>query len=93
MTLPLLAQLRHAATDADRAALLLRLPDVVVARDALLLSTICTAALFREGITYVACRSAVLAAVRDGEGLLPPEVAMPMTASRLRLVAIARGEP
>lgn len=74
--LELIAAFGAAASDCDRAAVLLILSDAHLLEAQQALRVGCARAKFEAGIDFVNCRVALLEARRDASGLLPAEVAI-----------------
>lgn len=87
--LPVVDQLRDAAGDAERAALLLRLPDSVILACAEDLIDACAG--FGAGGRYLRARVVALHAVRSEAGLLAPAFTLPLIGARTALRMIAAG--
>jgi len=82
-------QILRADDDAQRAGILLRIPDLVIAgRDKELIEA-CQACQFADGAAYVTVRAAVVSATRDETGQLPAEHADRLERCRCGMVAIA----
>lgn len=85
-------EILRADSDAVRAAILLRIPDLVLAQKAEVLSEACTACQFGEGAGYISVRLSVACANRDPNGRLPSGMARLLEMWRCSMVALAAGE-
>ncbi len=86
---PVVAQLAAAASHGERAAILLRLPDVAIHFDCPALHRVCMAAGFRQGISFLALRLACLNAVRTLDGRLPRELGDALDETRAMLADLS----
>lgn len=82
-------QILRADTDADRARILLRLPDLLLTQKADVLREACQACDFNDGVHYIDVRSSVCSATRDAEGQLPPGQLAALEFWRRGMVSIA----
>lgn len=82
-------QLHEATTDAERAGILLRLPDALVAAEVEQLQAACVEGGFPLGRDYLAIRHSQQSAVRDRQGNLPDQVAEQLEYWRRGMVAIS----
>lgn len=87
--LPIVRQMHEADGDAARAAILLALPDLVLAKHAEVFAAACRRARFDGGEEFVFVRAAALRAVRDRMGNLPAETALHLAGLRKLMVAVA----
>jgi hypothetical protein len=85
---PIIRQMHEAETDADRARLLLNVPDGVLAKYAGVFAAACRRAGFVGGESYVALRVSAFAAVRDDMGNLPRPLTLALKDARTELVAV-----
>ena len=90
--MPVARRLLEAGSDRDRAAMLLRLPDAIMASEADALSEACRTAGFHHGVSFVEMRANALHRVRDAHGLLPEPVAVELEAYRLGLSKYVAGD-
>lgn len=89
--LPIVAQLLAAGSDAERAQILLRLPDALVFEQRMQLSRACLAVGFRRGALYIAARISAFVAVRGKNGTLPGHLETIQNEVRAELAALACG--
>lgn len=82
-------QILRAASDAERAAILLRLPDLLLTQKTDVLREACQACGFSDGERYIAVRSATCSATRNEQGELPAEQLAAMEFWRRGMVSIA----
>ena len=86
---PLLRQMLEADDDRARAGILLRVPDMVLAKYRGGFVAACAKARFDAGEAFIAARIAAMWAVRDGCGRLPADVEMHLIRLRERFGAYA----
>lgn len=84
-------QILRADNHAQRAAILLRVPDIVITGKADVLTEACEACGFADGAAFIAVRVAVASANRDERGYLPIALVAQLERWRRGMVAIARG--
>lgn len=84
-------KIRTAATPADTAAMLLRIPDAVIFHDGPGIIAACTGVGFEHGVSYVASRVAGLCAVRNAQGQLPATVDHLVEHYRVQVALVAEG--
>ena len=82
-------QILRADTDAERAAILLPLPDLLLTQKADVLREACEACSFEDGARYIAVRSATCSATRDEHGELPSGQLASLEFWRRGMVSIA----
>jgi|GEM_PF-2640715 len=83
-------QVRDAASDAERAAMLLRLPDSICWEMGGQIAGACAAVGFRAGLTYLMARIANFVAVRWENGL-PPAIAAAEVEKRRQALCVIAG--
>ncbi len=86
-------QILRAMTDAERAAILLRVPDLVLTQKSGVLTEACQACRFTDGVGYIAARAAATSATRDEDGRMPEDTLRQLEFWRRGLVALAQGGP
>lgn len=89
MRMPLALQVASAATPAERAAIVLQLPDAAIVTHGQDLLRACHDAGFGMGSSYLAVRLASLHCVRGSNGMLPADRASVLDDLRADLVTIA----
>jgi hypothetical protein len=82
-------ELLRTETDAERAAILLRVPDLVLWQKSQVLMEACEACGFNDGVRYITVRAAAASATRSPNGELPAATADQLEFWRRGLVAIA----
>ena len=70
--LPIIRQMHDADDHRDRAAILLRVPDMVLIKYREVFETACRRAGFELGLHFIDCRRATWHAPRLADGTLPP---------------------
>lgn len=87
-------KLREAKSHAERAQILLSLPDAITLEHADRLATVCAQARFQAGVDFLAVRVAAMQANRDAHGLLPRSIGIELDAWRVAFseVAAAKGK-
>lgn len=92
--LPILRQLHDADGDRMRADVLLRMPDSVLLKYQGVILESCSRARFQAGENFVALRVSLMLAVRDGQGMPPPDLSAKAEAYRAGLAEFSgRIEP
>lgn len=86
-------QVLRAETDGERAAILLRVPDVVLVQKSQVLIEACEACRFEDGVGYIAARASSISATRDEHGRLPEETVRHLEFWRRGMVATAGARP
>lgn len=89
--LHIVEQVREARTARAIAGLLLRVPDTIVLSHGVQLQAECARKRFAAGAVFLTHRAAVLHAVRDAHGILPPSVALELEAWRETFSRYAAG--
>lgn len=89
--LHIIGQLQDAATNRDRAAILMRVPDAIVDAYADPFARECRRFGFEAGAEFVTMRRAILHMVRDEHGLLPQLAATSLEQARIALSHFAAG--
>lgn len=84
--MPIIRQMHEADGDAERATILLAVPDLVLAKYADVFVEACRRARFDDGEEFIAVRLSALRAVRDGFGNLPEPIALHWKAMRTILI-------
>lgn len=87
-----IAQLHAARNPQAIAALLLTVPDIILARYLAVFNQYCDQHGFVGGKGYIAARLAVRDAPRDANGLLPEDVTLDAEEWRVAVLAFASGE-
>lgn len=82
-------QILRANDDAQRASILLSIPDLVLVNRADELKEACGACQFADGVTFIDVRVAATCANRDEKGLLPADKAAQLERWRCGMAAIA----
>lgn len=82
-------QILRSNTDAERAAILLQLPDLLIAQKTDVLREACEACGFDDGIGYIAVRAATSSATRDEYGQLPADKLDQLERWRCGMAALA----
>jgi hypothetical protein len=90
-SLPILQQFTRATSDQERAALLLRWPDVVIVTARGAAEAHCRRTGFDAGAYFIDLRCAALQAARDPNGLLPETVSRPLEQCRAAMARFAGG--
>jgi hypothetical protein len=88
---PIAAMVRDADSHADRARLVLRVPDAIVASHGTEIQDACLEAGFKIGALYITVRSALLNATPDKQGRTPPEYVRNAEMWRRALFAMSLG--
>src|SRR5690606_24924603 len=89
--LPMIRQLHEADGDAHRARLLLNLPHGTLLKYEPVFAAACRRARFEVGEAWVTLQADALRAVRDDNGNLPPDKALPLRHLRAALIALQGG--
>lgn len=88
---PIARQILAAATDQERAAILLRLPDEVIVTKGTLLKDACLASQFSLGAHFLDTKIAALTATRGKDGKLPEQHVLAVETWRRGMHAFANG--
>jgi hypothetical protein len=91
--LPIVEQIRCAASSREIAAIILRLPDAVLLAHGEVLMAECRKARFTEGAQFILMRQVAMDAVRDRAGRLPDAASLPLENWRVALAAFSQSSP
>lgn len=89
--LEILNQISNAASDQERAQLLLQVPDAVLLKYQTSFFRACQRAAFKHGTAFISLRVAALSSVRDESGLMPEKIAGPLEDYRSAFTHFAAG--